>query len=226
MISDQATPISIVNGHVVTILLSDRPPKRSIAGNEPFFDPKYSISGHLLCDTISRLEAWQSGMNLWESKSFVGEIPFVNVLPWISRNVEAEGLRSGFTQLNCYLNTTKPLITIVLSKDTTIGLFSQHYKSSESFVGSMVGIPKRVFILDEHESDCNFSTIIIPHVHPGADKYTARSRRSYRAVFNLTWQITLYVLQIATNVAFHADANVSREEVIDYIFSLCSPGSL
>lgn len=68
------------------------------------------------------------------------------------------------------------------------------------------------------------STIVIPHLHPGLDWHTARDNTGVRSIIDLTWQITLFIAQIAMTYSSQ-NHFLSREHLVSSIADKVIPDS-
>lgn len=237
-IYNQAMPKYVDNnGNIVLVCISDFAPLTAAKNDQYFFNPENNHSGVILCDHLARLEAWQEGLAHYELKSYAEAFPFLNIIPWTASSKEIKVLQEGAQQINHYMRITLPLITISISDSASKFCFSSfiHPFGStryKSFVNDVVGVPKRVYInditllqdKDVKDMPQENSTIVIPHLHPNIDKYTARDNTGVRSIIDLTWQITLCVAQVAMTCS-NQFPFLSREQLVTFIADRCLPNS-
>ncbi|KAI7854918.1 hypothetical protein BDC45DRAFT_507213 [Circinella umbellata] len=195
-----------------------------------------SRAGNLTKRILCRQRSWADGIEVTDERSFDSTpFPFVDLFPWPCKKINLEG---ALKQLRQYMNIVQPLITVTFSVMVTSVAFSNflHFygimnQRNDSFV-DLVGIPCLCYILDENWMDDstnggipaeNNLTIVVPHVHPGFERYGA-----YSAVLNylldLTWTITLIIGEIAIKYAKQTN-HQSRGHLIHKIWKVCNPES-
>ncbi|KAG2221082.1 hypothetical protein INT45_009740 [Circinella minor] len=195
-----------------------------------------SRAGDLTKRILCRQRSWANGIEATDARSFDSTpFPFVDLFPWPGRKNNPEG---ALRQLCQYVKIVQPLITVTFSVMVTSVAFSNflHFQGimnqrNDSFM-DLVGIPCLRYILDEswvNDSTNggtppeNNLTIVVPHVHPGFERYGA-----YSAVLNylldLTWTITLIIGEIAIKYAKQTNQQ-SRGRLIHKIWNACNPES-
>lgn len=140
--------------------------------------------------------------------------------------------------MNKYLRITRPLITIAISKASTKFVFSDFihphgFIRDRSYIKEVVGMPRHVLINDitlledknvlEMPQDC--FTIVIPHIHPGMNAHSARDITCSREIIDLTWQITLFIAELAMVLFTQLGPRTPRETLIKVIMNICLPES-
>ena len=69
----------------------------------------------------------------------------------------------------------------------------------------------------------DYSILVIPHIHPGLDKHTARDDSGVRAIIDLTWQITLFIGQISIDLSAAFSPSIAREVSMNRFAEKCLP---
>lgn len=168
-------------------------------------------------------------------KKLTGVFPFINVIPWLANPQRT--FSYGLQQTRHYLNIVKPIITITFSRVATSGALSNfiHQWGLESKINfvEVIGVPRVVsYANDDYLYNDSlsgpprgFSTIVIPHFDPGYDKYTMRLPEGPRKLIDMTWQVTLYIGEIAIDVINEMKLEYDRERIIERIMALVSRGS-
>jgi hypothetical protein len=220
----QALPSCTVNTHtvnthtVIALVSSDIPRKAFYNHGLHFLDPKSapkSASSSLMIDCISRLATWQQGEPNWSFRDMRGFFPFVDVLPWIAPGNNYCPFDEGMQQLNYYMRTINPIVTVTISSIATRCAFSNFIHANASipkrFINDVVGIPKLVYIQDyenltddcilDLSSNIGYLTLVVPHIHPGNDRYTDQNPQGIRSLIDITSQITLHIAQLGILVA-------------------------
>lgn len=95
----------------------------------------------------------------------------------------------------------------------------------------LVGIPRLCFMLDgrwleaeETQPPLDNATIVIPHIHPGNQRYGARSITLHR-ILDFCWTITLIICEHAARKyqKMWNTQNFSRAEIIEAIWEIINP---
>lgn len=161
--------------------------------------------------------------------------PFVDIFPWLQiyRTKEA-----ALRQIQLYMNTVQPVVTVTFSRPTTSIVFANfvHHRGmisqkNDTFL-EYVGIPKVCYMLDEDwiqkgtkskNPSMSNATIVVPHIHPGKERYGARSV-TLNAILDLTWTITLIICEVAIRKAQTGRYN-ERKALLDEIWPLVDASS-
>ncbi|CAO3634825.1 unnamed protein product [Mucor fragilis] len=235
---DLAAPVGSVFGHHLMVMVGDAITERAFYGAHQITDSESSNTAYVLCDMLSRLEAWERNDTVWNPlniKNLTGVFPFINVIPWLANPQRT--FSYGLQQTRRYLNIVKPIITITFSRVVTSGAFSNfiHQWGLESKINlvDVIGVPRLVsYANDDYLYNDSLSgpprgssTIVIPHFHPGYDKYTMRLPGGPRKLIDMTWQITLCIGEIAIDVINEMKLEDERRVVIARIMTLISRGS-
>lgn len=69
----------------------------------------------------------------------------------------------------------------------------------------------------------SYATIVVPHIHPGKERYGARSV-TLNAILDLTWTITLIICEVAIRKAQTGRYN-ERKALLDEIWPLVDASS-
>lgn len=232
-----ATPIGSIYGHHLIVMLSDDITEGAFHSGEQILDSDSSRASYVLCDMLSRLEAWERNRQHWnpiDTKNFKGYFPFINIVPWLENSKLT--FSQGLLQTRIYLQTVQPIITVSFSRNATSGAFSNfiHRWGLESKIDmiDVIGIPRIVSYAEDHylhdDSDSGpppgYSTIVVPHFQPGLDKYTMRLSNGPRKLMDITWQVTLCIAEIAMDIIKKYQFE-DREVIIAKIMSKVSKGS-
>ncbi|KAI9004584.1 hypothetical protein BC832DRAFT_614985 [Gaertneriomyces semiglobifer] len=208
MLKQQAMPY-LCHGHVIGTILGKDITREDYFGCSSFFGGR-SRAGHLVKDFLSRLEAYEKNQMRWDGTFETRTLSFIDVYPWlVHRNIAAI-----LELVTMYLRITRPLVVLSMGQLPsscakanfihTSGLPSQNYISQ-------VGIPSiqtyadQDWLFDSAQTTppAGFSFIMIPHLHPGYDKY-GQQPVQLRRVYDLTWQLSIYILNQALILAGQA----------------------
>lgn len=78
-IMELATPVGNVFGHHLIAMLADSTPESAFHGARQITDSESSRAAYVLCDMLSRLEAWERNSTTWDPsnvKGLTGVFPF------------------------------------------------------------------------------------------------------------------------------------------------------
>ncbi|KAG2195137.1 hypothetical protein INT47_007001 [Mucor saturninus] len=234
-----ATPAGSIFGFNLLCLIGDDIPSTSFYNAAPIFDPNSSRSGYLLCDMISRLQAWEMGnyndYKVEDATRYIGKIPFINLIPWLENNKAT--ISEGISQASSYLRLTNPIIAVTFSRQVVSASFTnfvhQDGLSSRTNLVDIVGIPRLCsyassdYVYDGSDVDGpppGFEIIVIPHFDPGVDKHTTRSVNGTRRVIDIVWRITLSILEIAHDLIV-ANPNTLRSNIVRQVYEYCNKDS-
>ena len=140
------------NGNVIFTCISSRvPPNFDMNETIPFLSSASKYAGKVICDHLSRLEAYQEGSRSWAPKSYADSFPFLDITPRKTTVKDLDAVQEECEQANYYMCTTRPLITVAISKASAKFAFSHFIYShgfiqDQSIVHDFVGVSKRVFI--------------------------------------------------------------------------------
>ncbi|KAI8817104.1 uncharacterized protein EV422DRAFT_509318 [Fimicolochytrium jonesii] len=203
----QALPYT-VNGHTVLVLIGKDITREDYLGAKTFLKGG-SRAGYLTADFLARLQALENGIDDWDAATLdtIG-FPFVDLYPWLKH----KNWLLALNQLVAYLQAAQPVVSVTFSRRVTAFAMTNFYypyglPSSQRFL-DFVGVPSlqhyadRSWLSDPQQASppAGFSTIVIPHLHPGRDKYGSQPKQ-LRRVFDLTWMVTLMFADAATQAA-------------------------
>ncbi|CAO3624648.1 unnamed protein product [Mucor hiemalis] len=230
-------PAGYISGRTVLFMIGNDITVRNFFDAKPILNPDSSRAGYVLCDMLERLYSWENGnynnYNVASAlKRFRGKIPFVNLIPWLE---DAKlTIQQGLVQLTQYLNIVQPLVAVTFSRQvTSCALANFAHESgldSRANLIEYVGLPRvvsydRFYLDDDTYADApppGSNMIIIPHFDPGLDRHTKRTMDGARAIMDISWKISLYVAQIATEVSKeNQNPNASRDRIVNSIMSRC-----
>ncbi|KAJ3022268.1 hypothetical protein HKX48_006579 [Thoreauomyces humboldtii] len=182
------------------------------SSDEPRFLLGKSRAGYLTRLNLNNLSEWETvqptGYAALRKMLFQGLLPFVDLYPWLIRHWLAIAERF----LSEYLRIVQPWITVTFSQEVSRLLargfaFWGSFQGAQTNVGDfldMVGIPQLAHYdarwvtseaTPEGSYDAGF-TVLVPHYHPGRDKY-GDQHPTLRRVFLLTWEVTFVTLDVA-----------------------------
>jgi hypothetical protein len=232
-----AMPSGFVYRQTIFVMIGHDITYANFRDAKPYMNPSSSRAGYLLCDMLSRLEAWEEYKETWDvdsSKKYIGKIPYIDLIPWIQSPQET--LDQGILQCNRYLNAVNPLITVAFSRTVVSVAFSNFVhgaglKSDMNLI-DIVGTPVLVsfagagYINDDSKDGPpdGYSTIVIPHYDPGVDKHTHRTAVDGTGrIMDLTWQITLCIAENAIDIAteYEGGGGYTREGIVNRIMYRC-----
>ncbi|KAJ3154700.1 hypothetical protein HDU89_007940 [Geranomyces variabilis] len=170
-------------------------------------------------DFISNMPAWD--YRLISSKT----LPFVDLcsFPRFSKDPALYQL------LASYLRATTPLITVTFSQPVSSIAAANFYHSigirQDEFLDN-VGVPRLAhyapadWLTDNtmQGPPAGYWTIVIPHIHPGNDKYGTQ-RAALHRVLDLTWWITMYVAQIMRDRRSPFEPPRSRDALVQRVYN-------
>ncbi|KND03938.1 uncharacterized protein SPPG_01388 [Spizellomyces punctatus DAOM BR117] len=228
-IRSQATPRT-VNGHTIMALIGKDVTREDYLSGSSFLSGS-SRAGYLTRDFLARLQASEQNLRSWDATQLtVQPFPFVDLFPWLS----LEPVDAALDQLGSYLRVTRPLLCVTFSFKVTSCAMANFYRpygltTLADFL-TAVGCPRiqhyatRDWLTDEQASapPSGFSTIIIPHYHPGYDKYGSQPWE-LRRVLDIAWMITIFIATKALDVASAGHDN--RDEMVTRIFATVDPDS-
>ncbi|KAJ3011083.1 hypothetical protein HKX48_007038 [Thoreauomyces humboldtii] len=225
---DQATPHQL-NGHTVVALIG-----KDIT-REDYFQPKTFLSGSsragfLTRDLLARYQATETNTALMPSLLPAIFLPFCDLFPWLSH----KELLLAIAQLHRYLILVKPLVTVTFSRLVTSVLRANckhaYGCSTRRFLLREVGIPviqeysPRDWLANNQLSapPAGYATIVIPHIHPGRDKYGFQPAE-LRRVLDLTWMITMHTMSEATRLV-STNVTATHDALVTGVFDALAPG--
>lgn len=235
-----ATPTGSVFGFNLLCMIGHDITVSNFFDAKPILDPNSSQAGYVLCDMISRLQAWEKGSyknyTVEDTKNYIGKIPYVDLIPWLEDKKIT--IKEGIQQISMYLRGIRPIITIAFSREvTSVGLSNFVHQSgldSRTNLMDIVGIPQIVsyadtsYLYDGSDVDgppSGYSTIMIPHFDPGVDKHTKRSSNGARRVIDIVWRITLAIAEISHDIIEKKAIETTREAIVRQIFDVCRKSS-
>ncbi|KAJ3187643.1 hypothetical protein HDU85_006033 [Gaertneriomyces sp. JEL0708] len=213
---EQAIP-NMVNGHTVLLCLGKDVTLEDFTSGATFFGGA-SRAGYLTKDFLARLRVWELGRTSWTVYKFNSDLfPFIDVYPWprICR------LLKCLEFVLRYLQITRHLVTVAFSQHVASiaranflhdqGLPSENYLDHVGSI-SVQYFPGLAWVEDESTPDIppGCATLVIPHLHPGFDKY-ADQPAPQRIIIDLTWQLTIAVASRAAQLAL---AGISDRDAI------------
>ncbi|KAF8245580.1 hypothetical protein K440DRAFT_662751 [Wilcoxina mikolae CBS 423.85] len=156
-----------------------------------------SRSAVVVINILSQLHALENGFGESLPMPFQPVIfPFVDLYPWIGHKKTAEMIEF----LRQYFSITRPWIGIGLGHKVSSsmkGNFMHQYGMTRDRYIDYVGMPSVQYYdsswlnsENDDEPDPNTAFILIPHIHPGRDKY-GNQPESLRRVLFLTWMVTI-----------------------------------
>lgn len=235
---EMAKPTGYINGNVVLVMVGHDITVTNFFDAKPILDSQSSRAGYVLCDMTSRLEAWENGnynnYNVSDASKFKGKIPFIDLIPWLESPKLT--IDYGLIQLSTYLNTVQPLITITFSRKVTSAAMAnfahENGLRSDTNLTDVVGVPSIVSYNTEYLNNREdmdgppegFSTICVPHFHPGVDKHTTRLADGARDIMDIVWRVTFCISEIAIDT-INANKRLPREQLVQLIFRNCDKNS-
>ncbi|KAJ3004163.1 hypothetical protein HKX48_001389, partial [Thoreauomyces humboldtii] len=222
----QATPLQ-VGGHTLLVLVGKDITLEEYGAGVPFLGG-FSRAGYIVSNFLARLEAQENAVQnyrLLSSKSQCA-FPFVDLWPFPGKHKWLPWIRF----LSEYLQTVRPLVTVVFSESVTrvakANFLHEHGKVSDAFLDevgviSIQHFPPHAFLTDASVTDIpsGYSTVILPLLHPGMDKY-ADQPRPLREVLDLQTQIVVYVAHQAMQITV-THPNAERDALVQEIWKAC-----
>ncbi|KAJ3172623.1 hypothetical protein HDU88_005953 [Geranomyces variabilis] len=228
MMIQQATPRSFVREagkEVLMVLVGKDITLEDFISNVPFLEGE-SRAGRLTADYLARIYSWEHQMPAWDYRLISSKtLPFVDLcsFPRFSKDPAL------YQMLASYLRATTPLITLTFSQPVSSIAAANFYHSigirQDEFLDN-VGVPRLAhyapadWLTDNtmQGPPAGYWTIVIPHIHPGNDKYGTQ-RAALHRVLDLTWWITMYVGQIMRDRRSPFYQTVSRDALVQRVYN-------
>ncbi|KAF7720695.1 hypothetical protein EC973_006325 [Apophysomyces ossiformis] len=206
VIRTQARPCEF-GGHNLLMLVGKDITVEDFQGSRSFLSGN-SRAGYLTADFLSRIEAYSRGDTTWRTTDFRSDIfPFIDLFPWPA---PLDDHTAALNQLTAYLQSVRPVVLATFSHMVASYANANFYHgygiSKVDFLDS-VGEPSmhtyapREWLEDDSQQETprGYSSIVIPHIDPGRDKY-GPYQVELKVVIDLTWMATLTIASIAMSV--------------------------
>ncbi|KAI5855390.1 hypothetical protein BZA05DRAFT_466184 [Tricharina praecox] len=206
----QATPIFFAE-HVLFALVGKDITHDDFTRCCPFFSPhgpERSRTAALTTYILSQLHTIENGFRILSPIPFhSGMFPLVNLFPWIGQGKVLDMI--GY--LRQYFAAARPLIAIgmgytVCSVMKANFLHQYGMRQKDSFL-KYVGVPTLQYrdttwllsVDKDAHPDPESAFILIPHIHPGRDKYYNQPE-SLRRVLVLTWMLAIAMGELSAGL--------------------------
>jgi uracil-DNA glycosylase len=128
VISAQATPTCLKNGHALLLFLGQTPSKKANR-NSPGFWASESESSRIMQTVLEKCLKWEIAVTDTQERSLTGMIdqgflPFLNLYPW--GNASDEDFEPATDLFRAYLKAVRPLIIVCLGHEVNSYIYDQN----------------------------------------------------------------------------------------------------